>query len=236
MSAMTAKPNACVRRIQASMCICLCLCVSLVLVSPSTLPASAGAVPFADVQSYRTLRYEHVMGQLDWFTCGAAAVATWLTHFLGRPASEGEILSLSAGFMEVRGRDVAAGLTLLSLKEALESRGVTAAGYRVSVEGLTHYFQQGGLPLLLHVSRPQSHYLLGVGLVGDALVVADPSYGRHAIPLKELTRDKGFDGIVLAALVDETAATAARRAQEAFVGEFSARFARLDRLKAVVRF
>jgi len=33
---------------------------------------------FAEGVSYRPLRYTHVVGQTDWYTCGAAAVATLL--------------------------------------------------------------------------------------------------------------------------------------------------------------
>ncbi|BFH76753.1 hypothetical protein TthTF19_19080 [Thermus thermophilus] len=48
--------------------------------------------------SYRSLRYTHVVGQTDWYTCGAV-VATLLTHYYGDPTTEEEVLkvAISAG-------------------------------------------------------------------------------------------------------------------------------------------
>jgi len=41
---------------------------------------------------YRPLRYTHVTGQADWYTCGAAAVSTLLSYYYDDPASEQEVL------------------------------------------------------------------------------------------------------------------------------------------------
>ena len=45
--------------------------------------------------SYRPLRYTHVVGQTDWYTCGAAAVAMLLTYYYGDPATEEEVLEVA---------------------------------------------------------------------------------------------------------------------------------------------
>ncbi|WP_243403836.1 hypothetical protein [Thermus thermophilus] len=59
-----------------------------------------GTSSFAQVvgASYRSLRYTHVVGQTDWYTCGAV-VATLLTHYYGDPTTEEEVLkvAISAG-------------------------------------------------------------------------------------------------------------------------------------------
>jgi len=53
--------------------------------------------------SYRELRYDGVVGQTDWYTCGPAAVATLLTYYYGIPTTEAEALKLAEGFMREMG-------------------------------------------------------------------------------------------------------------------------------------
>jgi len=48
--------------------------------------------------SYRELRYEKVIEQVEWYTCGPAAVATLLTYYYGLPTTEAEALELAEGF------------------------------------------------------------------------------------------------------------------------------------------
>jgi len=58
--------------------------------------------------SYRDLRYEWVVGQTDWYTCGPVAVATLLTFF-GIPTTEEEALELAEEFMRAQGLEPGAG-------------------------------------------------------------------------------------------------------------------------------
>jgi len=45
---------------------------------------------------YRELRYQNVVGQTDWFTCGPAAVATLLRYYFGRTeVDEARVLALA---------------------------------------------------------------------------------------------------------------------------------------------
>lgn len=188
-----------------------------------------------DIESLQALRYRDVLGQQDWYTCGAAAVATWLTFFLGRPVTEGDVLEVASEAMAGANREVGDGLTLLSLKEALASFGVDAVGYRVSTQSLFSYFESGGLPLLMHVTRPELHYVLAVAMIDDQILLADPSYGRRSLSLRELEDDKGFKGVVLAAVVDEVTGNVARDKQRAFVDSYALRFERLRHVREWMR-
>ncbi|WP_457630054.1 hypothetical protein [Oceanithermus sp.] len=53
---------------------------------------------------YCSHRYTHVVGQADWYTCGAAATATLLTYYYGDPATEGEILEIAVKETEKSGQ------------------------------------------------------------------------------------------------------------------------------------
>ena len=71
------------------------------------------------------------------------------------------------------------------------------------------------MPLIVHVTKPQLHYVLAIGLLGDQLVLADPSFGRRVLPLAALETEKGFDGVVLVPQPDDAMTQAAQRVQQA---------------------
>lgn len=100
----------------------------------------------------KALRAEGVVLQTDWWTCGAAALAT-LHRLLGLPAEEGEMLALALRHMG--DRDPRAGLTALALARASAERGLPLRGFRLDPQALQTHFARGGLPLVLHVTRPE---------------------------------------------------------------------------------
>lgn len=171
---------------------------------------------------HRDLRYAEVVGQADWYTCGAAAVATLLTHYYGIPTTEAEALELAEGFMAATGREPRQALTALALRQTLEAKGIPTKGYRVTPEALADYFARGGLPVILHLTEPQKHFVLGVGMVGDHIVLADPSWGQSLLPLSVLVHERGYSGVVLVPIpppelffvVQERQRNALRRAEE----------------------
>jgi len=181
-------------------------------------------------RSYRERRYEGVVGQTDWSTCGPAALATYLTSFVGRATTEAEIIALTAELR--RERTGVSGTSMLQLKEALEALGVLARGYRVDVDELAAYFEQGGPPLILHVTQPRLHYVVAVGLTkrtgGEYLALADPSYGRRLIPLPEIRDRFGFLGNVLAPLPAEPVLAHVKARQAEWIRQESRRLAQLE--------
>ena len=173
--------------------------VFAILLSLSALAAAGGS-------SYRPLRYTHVVGQTDWYTCGAAAVATLLTYYYGDPTTEEEVLKVAIKETERSGKDPLKGLTALSLKRTLEQRGYPVKAYRVNLTQLADYFRRGGLPVIGHVTKPQLHFLVIAGLVDPPyggppqVLLADPSWGRRIVPLEALVTEKGFSGVILLAI------------------------------------
>jgi len=208
-------------------------------------PAVSGALSgsgrvAARLKSYRALRYEGVVGQSSWHACGPAVLATYLTYYVGQETSEAEMIELitGAGSEGAPAGGAGAGASLLDLKRALAAKGIAAAGYRVDAEALLAYFQRGGPPLILHVTRPQHHFLLAIGPVpgkrGGAveLLVADPSYGRRLVRPEELESHWGFLGYVLVPVPLEPLL---RRVQERQVAALAREGERLRFLQAVGR-
>jgi len=173
--------------------------VTIILVSTAPTLASSPT-------PYRPLRYTHVTGQTDWYTCGAAAVSTLLTYYYDDPATEQGVLEVAFAETQASGKDPLEGLTALSLKRALQQRGYTVKAYRVNLEQLADYFRRGGLPVVAHVTKPQLHFLVISGIVPDPrtqrpqVLLADPSWGRRIVPLEELVTFKGFSGVILLAV------------------------------------
>lgn len=198
--------------------------LSLACVAPPTI-----AVP---ITPYRTLRYEGVIGQTSYYTCGPAAVATLLTHYYGQPTAESEILELSEKAMEGSGKSAEErGVTALALRQALANKNIQARGMRLSLASLTDYFRQGGLPVVLHVTKPQMHYVLAVGIVGDWVILADPSWGRRIQPLGALVNEQGFSGVTLVPLPPENLISTAKEQQSETLRWAEFRLARLNSLR-----
>jgi hypothetical protein len=95
------------------------------------------------ITPYRTLRYEGVIGQTSYYTCGPAAVATLLTHYYSQPTAESEILELSEKAMEGSGKSPEErGVTALALRQALAAKGIQARGMRLTFSILSRLLSQ----------------------------------------------------------------------------------------------
>ncbi|KEF35028.1 hypothetical protein RDMS_03085 [Deinococcus sp. RL] len=131
--------------------------------------------------SYLTLRYHSVVGQTSDFTCGPAALATLLTHYYGRPVSEQTFTERSVADMQARGKEVVEGLTLLSLKNALNTENVPSAGYKLTLEQLREVMQ-AGLPVVANVVYPKGHYYLVLAVDDQNVLLADQNDRPERLP------------------------------------------------------
>lgn len=183
------------------------------------------------VAAYRDLRYKGVIGQTDWWTCGPAAAATVLHHYYGLDADESSVLQLALEAMEHQSLDGEGGITALALVRALAAYGFQTVGYRLDLEALADYFRAGGLPVIVHVTKPQHHWVVAVGLVGAHIVVGDPSWGRRIEPLAVFMEEKGFSGVVLVPLPPGDLLEAGRARQKSALAAAANRLAQLDDLR-----
>ena len=184
------------------------------------------------ITPYRTLRYEGVVGQTTYYTCGAAAVATLLTHYYDRPTTEAEILALSETAMAESGKILEeTGITALALIQALDDRDIQARGMRLTLTSLAEYFGNGGLPVVLHVTKPQMHYVLAVGMVGDWIILADPSWGRRIQPLDALVNEQGFSGVTLLPIPPQNLIFTAKEQQSETLSWAESRLVTLNSLR-----
>ncbi len=183
--------------------------------------------------SYLDLRYTNVIEQSNEYTCGAAAVATLLTYFYGIHVTEQDILNMIYESMRARGKkpNKEQGLTAYDLKEALKAKWITSKGFLVKPAALQDYFSRGGLPVIIHLTKPEKHFEVAVGMIGDHIVIADPSWGRSVTPLVLLVKQRGYDGVVLVPIPSSEISLRVASEQRNFLDWAKLRLTRLTRLR-----
>ncbi len=144
--------------------------------------------------SYRGLRYSSVIGQTTWYTCGPAALATLFTYYYGAPVSEQEFTTLTVNDLASRGKNANDGVTLLSLRNASRTKGMDATGYKLTPDALREMLKSG-LPILANVVQPEDHFTVVIGIEGDSVLTADPSWGFKVQPMRQFL--DAWNGVVL---------------------------------------
>jgi predicted double-glycine peptidase len=209
-------------------------CVSFSLALLGALLGLAAAVVQSTGQGctgYREMRLAGVVAQTTEYSCGPAAVATLISCFYGLDVRESDILQRAGEYDAAAGRELGSGISAYALKRTLADHGIPARGLLVSLDALLQHFAQGGLPLILHLTRPQKHYLVAIGIIEGHAVLADPSWGRRLLPVPELERESGFDGVVLAPMPPSDLAERAAAAQSDALSWARERLAELAALR-----
>jgi predicted double-glycine peptidase len=192
------------------------------------LPVSAG-----DEATFRDLRYRGTVPQTTDYSCGAAAVACLLQEYFGIPTTEQEILELTKKQMIARGEDpgLTHGLTAYDLKVAAETLGLPMAGYELTHTQLEDYFRRGGLPVIAHVTQPQYHYLVVIGMAVGHTLLSDPAWGRYIAPLRELVDIRGMSGVFLVPLPNAEQVSRVKREQDMALEWMRSRVSQLKHLR-----
>ena len=191
------------------LCLIVLACLGFMLQHRQVSCADGGA-------TLRDLRYRGTVPQTTDYSCGAAAVACLLQEYYGIPATEQEILQLAEAQVLARGEEpgLMHGLTAYDLKVASETFGLPMAGYELTHNQLEDYFRRGGLPLIAHVTQPQYHYLVVIGMAAGHILLSDPAWGRYIAPLRELVDVRAMSGVFLVPLPNGEQAARAKNEQD----------------------
>ena len=133
------------------------------------------------VTSLREARFATVIRQEHDFSCGSAALATLLTHHYGRPTTEKEAFKemFAHGDQEKIQRY---GFSLLDMKRYMQSRGLAADGFRVSLDKLVEV----GVPAVTLINtQGYKHFVVVKGLRDGDVLVGDPALGLRTMPRAE---------------------------------------------------
>jgi predicted double-glycine peptidase len=137
------------------------------------------------VRSLAEIRYESVIIQKWKFSCGAAVLATLLTHDFGDPVTEHAVARSMLRRTDSAKVRVEEGFSLLDLQEYAERRGYEASAYgQLSFQDLL-----GLVPAIVPVRfRGIDHFIVVRGLQAGEVLFADPAFGRRTLPIPEFER------------------------------------------------
>lgn len=144
------------------------------------------------VTSYRDMPFRTVVRQQYDCSCGSAAVATLLRFHFARDVGEAEVFkAMYAHGDQEKIRKV--GFSLLDLKRYIESQGLKADGFRISLEQL----ERSSAPVITVITvNNYRHFVVVKGAQNGEILVGDPALG-----LRKYSRNafaKVWNGVVLA--------------------------------------
>jgi hypothetical protein len=147
------------------------------------------------VKSFKEKKFDYVVRQTKDFSCGAAALATVMTHYFGQDTSEQEVLN--AIFLnsdeETKSRIREKGISLLELKNYAETKGLVGRGYRMKPEQLETLDR----PAIIMIKYGDySHFVVIKGVSKGKVYLADPARGVWFCELDDFGEMWG--GILLA--------------------------------------
>jgi len=152
--------------------------------------------------SYKQLRFQTIMRQQYDFSCGSAALASLLTYHYQRPHNERDVFEAMYRVGDQQSIQQS-GFSLLDMKSYLESIGMSADGFQVSLDKLAEL--QIPAITLIEVNG-YKHFVIIKGIVGDRVLVGDPARGVRA--MKRTDFETIWSGIVLLIRTDLAVAQA----------------------------
>jgi len=148
---------------------------------------------FAAVESLWEQRWKHVTRQSRDISCGSAALATILHYQFGDEVSEESLIRSILKYVEQKEVSRRGGFSLLDLKRVATDLGYQVSGYKLSLEQLV---ELGGPTLVPITLRGYKHFVVFRGMIGDRVVLADPSFGNLLVP--DFLFQKVWQGVALA--------------------------------------
>jgi len=179
----------------------LLLLVSVAPARAETISVETGGQSFfVPVSSFKQLRMRSVVLQRYDFSCGSAALATLLTWHYGKRLREEDVFQAmyQVGDQENIRRY---GFSLLDMKSYLESIGLQADGFQVSLDKL----EELSLPAIgLIEVKGYKHFVVIKGIRDGRVLFGDPARGLRAVDRRSF--EAMWNGVVL--LIRSDVATA----------------------------
>lgn len=169
---------------------------ALTLLACAAMPARAEEPLMRRPQSFQARRYANVVRQVLEFSCGSASLATLLTHFLGRPTTEAEVITLLRqrypSEADWRGKQEL-GFSFEDLTFAADRLGFAAQAARIELAQLPRIAG----PVIVHLNKGNwQHFSVLRAAQQGFYYIADPIQGQVTMLDHEFQRE--FTGAVLA--------------------------------------
>ncbi len=150
---------------------------------------------FQAPRSYLDQAFNNVVRQSEEMSCGAAAVATYITYVLRSSVTEEDVVAavLDSASPTRRARFADHGLSLADLYEYGRSGGYRTSASQLSLEGLRRLAR----PVIVHLTiLGYEHFAVVRAFRGGDVYVADPSYGNLVLSERQFAA-VWTDGVIL---------------------------------------
>jgi predicted double-glycine peptidase len=145
------------------------------------LPGPSSTLINVKVKTLVDLRFTNIVRQTLDVSCGAAALATLMTHFLNRPMGEEELIEAilaNAADDETKKNIAKFGFSMLELKRASDRLGFQTGGFRI--DDVSKLVQLKVPALTLINVGGYNHFVVIKGVIGDRIFLADPAFGNRS--------------------------------------------------------
>ncbi len=193
-------------------------------VSGTPRPAIAGDLPIENagttfnvpVTTLKELHYRRVVHQQFDYSCGSAALATLLTYHYNRPTLESTALKwmFEHGDQDKIRKE---GFSLLDMKRYLDSIGLKADGYKVTLDKIAEVSIPG---IILVKTNGYSHFVVFKGIRGDRVLIGDPALGAKLMSREDL--EKIWSGVFFTIVTDLQEAKNEFNREEDWAGQSTA--------------
>lgn len=163
------------------------------------LPGRGGVLQ-APVTTYAQIRFRGVVRQQFDLSCGAAALATLLTHHWGVKVSEREIIeSIGAKATAEQKKQISrSGFSMLELKRFGEGMGFAAGGFRIDKVEVLKELRHPAITLTN--IRGYQHFAVIKGVRDGRVFIADPAFGNRVRTLEAFAAE--WNNVILVLVSD----------------------------------
>lgn len=152
---------------------------------------------YDDRKSLVDFKYHNTIPQSLWYTCGPAALATYLKYFLDLNVDEDTIISMSVEEAKRSGEDYEYGISASVLSTVAGKFDVKAVGYKVEANEIGDFFKEFKQPALMYLTKPEKHFVLVFSLGGQDIAVMDPSSGLKRENYNIYSLERGYGGVMV---------------------------------------
>jgi len=138
--------------------------------------------PAAQIQSERLVK------QTFDYSCGSAALATLLNHYIGEELTERQVIAGLLRYGNKENITQRRAFSLLDMKKFVGVLGYKGVGYQASVDDLVTLQQPCIIPITVFNYR---HFVVFKGIHRGHIFFADPFWGNTSYPLKQF-EDKWY--------------------------------------------
>jgi predicted double-glycine peptidase len=161
--------------------------LALLAAGCSTTPLTGGARLYQPgvmdvalpVSSVQARKFQTVVQQQYDFSCGSAALAT-LLHFHYRDPQSEQSVFLGMWREGDRAAIRRLGFSLLDMKRYLAGRGISADGYKVTLEQVARVGSPG---IALVDTQGYKHFVVVKGFDNGRVLIGDPALGLRRMPV-----------------------------------------------------